>query len=261
MHLRHSRSGLPDLEGFDRLDLEGDPIVPTPDAIASLRPFGRDLPDQSLGRPTDPGQTPEQEMVVRARTLGLEGRRLDAVQILRQFLGDPTEGVDARVLLADLLADGGDLEGATDEMSRAIANAPKDPDLLTRRGALYARTGRVTDAEQDFLDATKHDPTYGPAYRYLGITRLRRGRIKEGISALQRARELAPDDAEATLHLGEAVAAQGQVEEALGILQRAAALCPSDPRAFKLLGRLLDRLGRTDEAMAMHKKSREVSNA
>jgi Flp pilus assembly protein TadD len=261
MHLKHSRSGVPDLEGFDRLDLEGDAIVPTPDAIASLRPFGRDLPDQSLGRPLEPGQTPEEEIVVRARGLATAGRRLDAVQVLRQFLADRRSAVSARVLLADLLAEGGDEDGAVEEMDRAVGSSPKDAQLLTRRGALYARTGRVNDAEQDFLEAAKHGPTYGPAYRYLGITRLRRGRIKEAIPALQQALELDPEDADATLHLGEAVAAQGQVDQALGILQRAAALCPSDPRAFKLLGRLLDRLGRTEEAMAMHKKSREVSNA
>src|SRR5438034_86258 len=104
MRLRHSRTSDPDLEGFDRLDLEGDPIVPTPDAVASLRPFGRDLPDPALGTPGEAGQTPEQAIVARAVALAARGRRLDATQVLRQFLAEPGPGVEARMLLADLLA-------------------------------------------------------------------------------------------------------------------------------------------------------------
>src|ERR1044071_4086316 len=77
--LRTSRAPEPDdaaLEGFDRLDLEGDAIAPVSDEIASLRPFGSDIPGPVL--PVAAADSlPEAELVP---------RQLDAVLLLRRYL-------------------------------------------------------------------------------------------------------------------------------------------------------------------------------
>ena len=89
--LRNSRAPEPDdaaLEGFDRLDLEGDAIAPVSDEIASLRPFGSDIPGPVL--PVAAADSlPEAELVPRqARELAELGRQLDAVLLLRRYLDE-----------------------------------------------------------------------------------------------------------------------------------------------------------------------------
>ena len=62
--LRNSRAPEPDesaIEGFDRMDLEGDAIGPVVDEIAWLRPFGADIPGPVLAS-TSPESEPEAEV-------------------------------------------------------------------------------------------------------------------------------------------------------------------------------------------------------
>jgi Flp pilus assembly protein TadD len=250
-----------DLSGPEPFELEGDPIMVDGDAIASLRPFGREIADRSLGNPGVGDPPPEEEPRRRARELASNGRRLEAIKLLSLHCSDRPEVVVSRVELAGLLDEAGDPDGALAHLSAAHAIEPQSALVLIRRGALHAHSGRVAAAERDFAEAIRIRPTDGVAYRYLGIARLRRGVPVEAVIQLRQAIDRDPADGEATLHLGEALAALGQVEEALGILQRAGALCPSDPRSYLLRGRLLDRLGRTEEAMAMHRQAREVTTA
>jgi Flp pilus assembly protein TadD len=261
--IANSRAGLPDpadFEGFVPTSLEGDPTEPGPDAIASLRPFGRDIPDQRLPAAVNDG-SPDDREPARARALAGRGRRLDAIIVLREFLRERPRLVEPRLSLAELLAEGGDHDGAIDELSTALGVAADGAPVLVRRGALYARMGQPKDAERDFREAIKRDPKHWPAYRYLGVTRLRLGRPEDAEAALREAITLAPQDPETVLYLGETLLSQGRLEAAFDELRRAVELAPSDPRGFTLLGRLFDRLGRTDEAMAMHRKATEVTTA
>lgn len=261
--LTNSRAGLPDpalLEGFPPAELEGDPALPGPDAIASLRPFGRDIPEQRLplaDQPTDP----EELVLVRAKTLADRGRRLDAIIVLREHVRDHPRQVEPRMVLADLLTDAGDPDTAIEELTTALGVAPSPSQVLVRRGALYARIGQPREAETDFREAIRRDSSHWPAYRYLGVTRLRLGRPEEAETALREAITLAPQDPESVLYLGETLLAQGRLEAAFDELRRAVDLAPADPRGYTLLGRLFDRLGRADEAMAMHRKATEVATA
>jgi tetratricopeptide (TPR) repeat protein len=259
--LRNSRSPEPDeaaLEGFDRIDLEGDPIAPVVDELPWLRPLGTDIPGHSLpGHPND--EEPESTRVPRrARELDASGRRLDALLLLRGYLGEAPNDAVVRTLLAELLDEGGDPEAALDELSVALAHATEPVPVLVRRGAILARRGRTAEAEHDLRDAIRHDPAHAPAHFHLGLTLLRRGLGAEAGSALRESLRHASDDPDATYYLGEALEAQGDLPGALAALERAAALAPDHPRTYKLMGRVLDRLGKTDLAMAMHKKAREA---
>jgi len=260
--LQNSRAPEPDeraIEGFDRLELEGDAIGPVADEISWLRPFGWDI---AAPPPAPPGSEAEPEAVGvprQARELAALGRRLDALLLLRRYLDDHPRDATVRGLHAELLDQGGEAEAALAEYTLALADATDPVGFLVRRGDLLARSGRTAEAELDLREAIRQRAGYGPAHLHLGVTLLRKGRAGEAAQALGDALRCAPDDAEATYYLGEAQQAQGDLPAALRTLERAAALAPGDPRSYKLMGRLLDRLGKSDEAMAMHKKAREAT--
>lgn len=262
--LTNSRASHPDsadLEGFESTRLEGDPIEATPgsDAIASLRPFGRDVAESGLcDSDLLDGRADERELAI-ARALAARGRRLDAVISLRKLVADRPELVEPRVELASLLAGAGELEAAVEELGATLDIASSPAPILVLRGSLHAQMGRPREAEGDFREAIRRDVKHWPAYRYLGVTRLRLGAAGDAIELLREALTLAPQDPEAMLYLGEALLTQGELEEADRFLTQAVAAAPADPRGYKLLGRLFDRRGLTDEAMAMHKKAREAT--
>jgi Flp pilus assembly protein TadD len=260
--LRNSRAPEPDelaIEGFDRMELEGDAIEPVADEIPWLRPFGADVPGPVI--PLGDGDAePESVSVPRqAFELAELGRRLDAVLLLRRYLDDTPQDAGVRAQLAALLDQQGEAEAALDELGRALLDATDPVVILVMRGDLLARVGRTAEAERELRDAIRRRPEYAPAHFHLGLALHRRGLGAEAAEAFRTALTCAPGDPEATYYLGEALQAQGELPAALQALERAAALAPADPRSYKLMGRVLDRMGRTDEAMAMHKKAREVT--
>lgn len=248
--------GLPDLSR-----LEGDLDRVGPDAIPSLRPFGRDIPEQrvpdtpSAGSP-DPGSPVDRALAVAAR-----GRRLDAIILLRDQVRLDPRDPGPRLALAELLEASGELEEAVTELTAALTQVRDRAPALVRRGAVHARLGLSKTAEEDFRAAIRSNASYWQAYRYLGNTQLRLGRAEEAVATLRDALNLAPQDPETVLYLGEALLKAGQLEDAFGELTRAVELAPADPRGYTQLGRLFDRLGRTEDAMAMHRKAREVTTA
>lgn len=259
--LRNSRSPEPDeaaLEGFDRADLEGDPIEPVVDELAWLRPFGADVPGLALQGGQVPDEPESSRVPRRARDLVAAGRRLDALLLIRRYLEEAPTDALVRTLLAELLDEGDDAEAALTELTLALTHAAQPVPVLVQRGAILSRRGRTAEAEQDLRDAIRRNPAHAPAHFHLGLALLRRGRGGDASATLRESLRYAPDDPDATYYLGEALEAQGDLSGALAVLERAAALAPGLPRTYKLMGRLLDRLGRTEQAMAMHKKAREA---
>jgi protein O-GlcNAc transferase len=253
----HSRGPEPDevgLDGFTPVRLEGDWLAEVSDQIETLRPFGRDVERsfEILEAPS-PG---EHQMLRRARDLAATGRQLEAQLAARRHLEDDPGSAEGRLLLAQLLDQAGDSDGAIEELSTIVRLAPDAVLALVRRGSLYARRGRIREAEADLRQAIEQWPTFAPAYVQLGLTLVRRGVHEEAIGVLREALRLDPDRVDPLLYLGEALQAIGDLPEALGMLQRAAELSPDDPRSYKLMGRVLDRQGRTEEAMSMHRKAR-----
>ncbi len=263
--LRNNRSPDSDeltLEGFDRLDLEGDAIGPAAEEIPWLRPFGADLPGPVLAdSPSDPAETEGTKTLRQARALLELGRRLDAMLLLRRSIGEDPRGADpsARMLLAELLDQVGEPEAAIGELSEALGQLAETYSALVQRGNLLARMGRLPEAERDLRAAVRQRPKDPRGHHQLGMTLLRRGLGAEAARSLEAALQAAPNDPELLYQLGEARQSTGDLDGALAVLQRAAGQAPRDPRPLKLMGRLLDRLGRTEEAMAMHRRARQAS--
>jgi Flp pilus assembly protein TadD len=257
--LRTARSPDPDdfaEEGFDRIELEGEAIGPVGDEIPWLRAFGLDMEGQILPAAGSSLEPDAQRILRQARELVGFGRRLDALLLLRRWQEDHPRDAETRVLLAELLDQGGEPDQALEELGRAVADATDPVPVLVMRGAILARSGRAIEAERELREAIGRRAGFGPAHLHLGIALLRRGMGADAVAALEEALRCVPDDPESTYYLGEAFQLMGQLPQALAALERAAQLMPSEPRSYLLMGRVLDRMGRTDDARLMHQRAR-----
>lgn len=260
LHSRRHPNDAADL-GFDPLALEGDAPASAPDEGAALFPFAEDFPSASMteawGRIEE---TQDARVLVRVRELEALGRRLDAIMVLRQSLGEEPGNTRLRLRLAELLEASGEVDTALEELETGIRATEANASMHIQRGALLGRMGRHAEAEQELRNAIAGTPDSVDAALHLGLSLLRRGRHAEALQELERAHSLDPRRGDVAFHLGEAWYHGGEMDRALQNLMRASELAPEDPRAYKLLGRLLDRMGRTEEAMVMHRKAREAGH-
>ena len=263
MHLNSRRSASSDDAdlGFDPLALEGDARDVAPDEGPTLFPFSGDFPPSVMAESGTRGDEPhDARVLVRVRDLDTLGRRLDAIMVLRQAIGEEPANVRLRLRLAELLEASGEEDSALEELEAGIRATRGQPALQVQRGGLLGRMGRHAEAEQELRAAISADPGSVDAALHLGLSLLRRGRHADALQELERAQSLDPHRGDVAFHLGEAWYHGGQMERAQQNLMRASELAPDDPRAYKLLGRLLDRMGRTEEAMVMHRKAREAGH-
>src|SRR5688572_9193750 len=121
MHLSSRRAGHgsddADL-GFDPLELEGDDCVPPPDEGAALFPFAQDIPLSGAAPLSTDGT--DGRVLARVRDLEGLGRRLDAIMVLRQALGEEQGNVRIRLRLAELLEAGGEGEAALESLAEGV---------------------------------------------------------------------------------------------------------------------------------------------
>jgi tetratricopeptide (TPR) repeat protein len=99
------------------------------------------------------------------------------------------------------------------------------------------RDGDAAGAVAALEEAVELDPSSSRAQYYLGVARIRLGRIEDAIPALERARELAPTRNPAVLYeLGTAYLKAGRFEEAASALFAASRLAPADSAIRLQLG-------------------------
>src|ERR1043166_7795363 len=180
-------------EGFDRLDLEGDPIAPPGDELPWLPPLCAAGAGPGLGGARGAAGPEAVRIPRQARELAALGRRLDAMLLLRRFLDDAAGDAAARALLAALLEEGGEPEEALQELDRAVADCDDPGPILVQRGALLARRGRTAEAERDLREAIRRRPGYAAAHYHLGVALFRGGRLPAAgarVGARGRRREL-----------------------------------------------------------------------
>jgi len=126
--------------------------------------------------------------------------------------------------------------------------------LVRKAHALY-HAGRFDEAEREFREALKRDPTDAVAWGMLGLVlgkELRR--FGDAEEALRRAVELAPKDAAAWNNLGNVLAELGRSEDAEQAHRNAVELEPSAAR-WHSLGHALVELGRLGEAEEAFRKA------
>jgi tetratricopeptide (TPR) repeat protein len=96
-------------------------------------------------------------------------------------------------------------------------------------------------------------PTYGLAWKVLGLAQLSQG--KDAVDALRGAATFAPQDAEIHANLGNALHNLGRLEEAVASCRRALTIDPNGVEALNNLGNALANLGRYGEAVECYSRA------
>jgi tetratricopeptide (TPR) repeat protein len=199
---------------------------------------------------------------------------------------DPTSAT-ARVNLARLARESGDLPRARAELERALAIehesaeawlaygivlvelrantarhalvraaelAPDDAAPWIAQGNLDLLESNVQGAIESFRNALARDPNDASAQTNLGVALARAGDRASAAQAFERATRVAPHQGEAWNGLGAMRLAQGDAAGALGPLEQASVLLAGDPNPPMNLGRALERLDRWDEAARAYRE-------
>ncbi|HUG40060.1 MAG TPA: tetratricopeptide repeat protein [Longimicrobiales bacterium] len=178
----------------------------------------------------------------------------------RRAVENPTD-VAARLELARLYREGGDLALAREQLESARGEAPENADVLLDMGITLAAMGRHTEAERELRGAQRLAPDRAAVHVQLGIALFKRGLVREAEAVLKRALELDDQNADAYFYRGEALNQLGHVDDALEMLERAVQYQPRNARAYYTMGILYDRKHLRQEATTMYRKAREVGAA
>lgn len=109
----------------------------------------------------------------------------------------------------------------------ALEHAPAHGGLYLVLGRTYEELGQLHEALDSYALAVKYQPSEEALESY-GLLLLKRGRVKEALTVLQRLAELRPGDFRNHLHLGNAYMANKMFDEAKAEYVRAQELKPED---------------------------------
>ena len=127
------------------------------------------------------------------------------------------------------------------EQNRIIARA---------NAARSAPTPRYAEAEEQYRQAAKLDPTDARSYAGLGNVYLDQKRYNDAVAQYQHAIKLKPDYSEALMPLGYALVGLNRFPEAIDDYKVALKVDPGNPEIHNNLGYLYNHSGRYDEAVA-----------
>lgn len=142
---------------------------------------------------------------------------------------------------------GGSLEKAREQAAELLTRNPYDGHLAAARIASYEENSK--EAEEEYRNAIKQNPSRWQAYHRLGYLLLGQKRFDEAIAHFREYTRTAPADANSWDSLGEGLFEKGNYGEALENFQKAASISPSWAAPVYHAARCLDRQGKTLEAL------------
>jgi tetratricopeptide (TPR) repeat protein len=169
----------------------------------------------------------------------------EAVAELRQALAISPTFVPARVYLAHIYMDLGRNERAREELEAALAQVPKNAQVLALLGEVERQLKNPTRSLDVLTQAIQIDEGSAQAHYYRGLTLLDLGRSADAIAELERVVKAGEKRADVYLSLGAAYLEAKRLDEGLEILSQATHLDPGRPdiriqlaRAYRLQGKL-----------------------
>jgi Flp pilus assembly protein TadD len=185
----------------------------------------------------------------------------DLVTQARNRVAESPDDVEARMELAQLYRERGDVELAIEQLDAALAREADNLDLLVDRGSALAAAGRLMEAERELRRVQRVQPDQGRVHCQLGIILFKRGLYRHAEAELKRAIELDDRNGDAYFYRGEALNQLGQLDDALAMLERAVQYQPKNAKAYYTMGILYDRKHLRQEADTMYRKAWDVGAA
>src|SRR5687767_14877793 len=142
---------------------------------------------------------------------------LASLVLLAAQAGGPPPVRDFQKLVATAveLHQAGDLLGAIDSYSAALALEPNHAGVRSNLGAAYVRLGKFDEAIGQYREALRIDPT-SPTVRFnLGLAYYKAARLADAIAAFEEVIKAAPDNAAAVLLLGDALLQSGKLQQVI----------------------------------------------
>jgi tetratricopeptide (TPR) repeat protein len=116
-------------------------------------------------------------------------------------------------------------------VDREIARAPQDMDVRAWRARVLSWSGRLAEAESEYLEILKVSRNDPDNWMGLASVHLREGKLEEALRSLDRAVELDPQRADLRSARGRTLRAMGEQTEARMEFQKALNLDPSSTEA------------------------------
>lgn len=194
-----------------------------------------------------------------ARLYAQEGELDKAREVLSAARNQqPQQAVQYFVSEAELLGQNESDDEAMALYAQALAQFPKNPNVLYSRAMFHIQRNDLPNMETDLREILADNPTSALALNALGYTLAdRTDRLEEALALIQKAIALEPDDPAILDSLGWVYFRLGKVETALQYLQRAYSRM-QDHEIAAHLGEALWVSGKKSEALRIWKKALEA---
>jgi len=145
------------------------------------------------------------------------------------------------------------LDHAEPFLQAAVQLAPSDSMAHYYLGRLYYTAQHFSQAESQFRETTRLNPTFVKGHDNLGLALEALGDEEAAIQSYRRAIELNElqklNNEWPYLNLGKCLLALNRDQESLTCVEKATQINPKSAEAFYVLGKLLNKLGRNAEAL------------
>lgn len=196
----------------------------------------------------------------RASILAKQGKLTEA-QTLIQQLPEQTQAQARSKLLAEahLLRDHGKARDAITLLDKALAEEPKDTNLMYELSTLHEKSKDYTRMEVLLKNVIALEPNSATAYNALGYSLADRGiRLEEAKALIEQALKITPDDPYIVDSLAWALYRMGRLDESLEAFQ-AAYKTRADAEIGAHMGEVLWQMKRKDEAIKVWKEAQMIN--
>jgi TolB-like protein/thioredoxin-like negative regulator of GroEL len=147
----------------------------------------------------------------------IEGALQSADALVAEAPGDP-DALSRRGLVRGVFFS--QWSGALEDLQQALAITPNDPAILIGQAQALSALGRVGEAKEVLRRVTTIDPLKAEAYQWLGSLEASSGEVERGIATLRRGMELDPSQPYVQRELAFATLLQGKPQEAMALIER-----------------------------------------
>jgi protein O-GlcNAc transferase len=181
------------------------------------------------------------------------GRLQQAEHIYRQILAVDPRHFDALQLLGLIAQQTGQVQGAIELMSRAVAINGSVGVVHGNLAASLRAAGRLDDAIKQIDEAVRLAPDQSGLHRLRALLLIDVGLLEEAAAAWRRLAELDPASFEAWGNLAATLERLGRMDDAVAAARRSVQINPSYAVGHMNLGAALAKLGRMVEALDAHR--------